>query len=273
MRRKKIIFIFSLVVIVIAIALISYILIHFSFFTHSANRVTATVVRVIDGDTIELANGNKVRLLGIDAPERGSYYYEEVKQRLEQLIKGKTVALERDVNNKDNFNRLLRYVFVDGVFVNLKLVEEGCAYAYVVAPDEKYINELIEAEGKARRQRILIWESSTHSNCISASVHYNARGDDRENLNDEYISFKNLCESPIDMTNWLVKDESANNHTLPKFVLLSGHIVTLYSGIGIDTAAKLYWNSERPIWNNAGDTLYLRDANGKLILKQSYGKN
>jgi len=265
MKHKKFVVIF----IVVGIAVVYFVL---SSSSPKSAMVTATVGRIIDGDTIVLANGDKVRLVGIDAPEKDNYYYEPARERLRELIEGKPVALENDVTNSDNFGRLLRYVFVDGEFVNLKMVEEGYAYAYVVAPNEKYMNELIEAEERARRKQLVIWESSVHSNCIDAKINYNAKGDDEKNLNDEYIIFKNKCSYEIDMSGWLAKDEQANNYTFPKFVLLSGHTVTLYSGSGKDSSSQLYWNSEKPIWNNAGDTLYLRDADGKIIIKQSYGK-
>lgn len=261
MKHKKILLIF----IILAFCSIF-------FYNPRPTRVTATVARVIDGDTAVLANGDKVRLLGIDAPEEGNYYYKQSKDRLRQLIEGKTVSLERDVSNVDDFGRLLRYLFVDKEFVNLKMVKEGYAYAYVVAPDEKYIKELVKAEEEARKKQLVIWKSSMHSSCIYAKINYNAKGDDNENLNDEFIIFKNLCDYEIDMNNWLVKDEQGNKYTFTKFVLLPGHIVTLYSGSGIDTDSQLYWNSKKPIWNNEGDTLYLRDAKGKMIIKQTYGK-
>lgn len=236
-------------------------------------RVTATVGRIIDGDTIVLANGDKVRLLGIDAPEKGNYYYSPASERLGELIEGKAVVLEKDATSSDNFGRLLRYVFIGDEFVNLKMVEEGYAYAYVVAPNEKYMKELIEAEERARQKQLVIWESSVNSNCMDVKMNYNAKGDDNEDLNGEYIVFKNKCSYGIDMTDWLAKDEQANNYTFPKFVLLSGHTVTLYSGSGKDSNLQLYWNSEKPVWNNDGDTLFLRDREGKLIIKQSYGKH
>jgi len=245
----------------------------FFFPNSSTTRVTATVGRIVDGDTIVLASGDRVRLLGIDAPEKGNYYYNPASERLGELIEGKTVVLESDVTSSDNFGRLLRYVFVDGEFVNLKMVEEGYAFAYVVAPNEKYMNELVEAEERAREKQLVIWESSVNSNCIEAKINYNAKGDDTENLNGEYIVFKNKCDYEIDMTDWLAKDEQANNYTFPTFALLSGYTVTLYSGSGTDTGLQLYWDSDKPIWNNDGDTLFLRDGEGKLIIKQSYGEH
>lgn len=235
-----------------------------------STRVVATVGRVIDGDTIELANGDRIRLLGIDAPEKGDYNYYAAAKRLDELIGNKTVELEKDVSNKDSFDRLLRYVFVSEAFVNLQLVREGYAYAYVVAPDERYMDKLIEAENEARAERRGIWQKSIHDNCIIIDFHYNARGDDKENMNDEYVTFKNVCDSTVDMTAWEVKDGGSNTYKFPVFVLGDGRVGILYSGAGEDGDGKLYWDSEMPVWNNDGDTLYLRDADGKLILKQSY---
>ncbi|MEM7821812.1 MAG: thermonuclease family protein [Candidatus Aenigmatarchaeota archaeon] len=117
------------------------------------------VSQIIDGDTIELTNGQKIRLLGIDAPEKGQYYYKEASNRLEQLVKGKEVFLEKDVSNRDNYGRLLRYVYVGGLFVNLEMVKEGYARALVVAPNLKYSYIFLRAENEARTKGIGIWVS------------------------------------------------------------------------------------------------------------------
>ncbi len=115
------------------------------------------VVEVIDGDTIRLSNGEVVRLLSIDAPERGEYYYDEAKNRLAELVKGRAVYLERDVSDRDRYGRLLRYVYVDGDFVNLKLVEEGFSRVSVQKPDVRYEEELLKAERLAKIVEIGIW--------------------------------------------------------------------------------------------------------------------
>ena len=129
-----------------------------NFVKHKSNAI-AKVFQVVDGDTIELANGQKVRLLGIDAPEKWQQYYEEAGSRLEQLVKGKEVFLEKDVSNRDSYGRLLRYVYIGSLFVNLQLVKEGYARALVTAPNLKYQTIFLKAENEARAKRIGIWSS------------------------------------------------------------------------------------------------------------------
>ncbi|MEM7824738.1 MAG: thermonuclease family protein, partial [Candidatus Aenigmatarchaeota archaeon] len=99
---------------------------------------TFNVTKVLDGDTIEIETGEKVRLLGINAPEINEHYYQEAKDRLAELVNGKLVKLEAGREDKDIYGRLLRYVFVDDVFVNLQLLREGYATVYITNPEEKY---------------------------------------------------------------------------------------------------------------------------------------
>ena len=77
-------------------------LIPLTFLKRSPAKTLVTVARVIDGDTLELANGKRIRLLGIDAPEKGQFFYEEARERLKELVEGKRVFLERDVSNSDS---------------------------------------------------------------------------------------------------------------------------------------------------------------------------
>lgn len=79
----------------------------------SAEQEINRVKRVIDGDTIVLSNGEKLRYIGIDTPERGECGYEQAKERNKQLVTGQTVWLEKDKNNRDRYQRLLRYVYID----------------------------------------------------------------------------------------------------------------------------------------------------------------
>jgi micrococcal nuclease len=265
----------KLIAIFIAIIIFSF-LIYFVFEKSTgikfSKQTKVTVARVIDGDTIELANGKKVRLLGIDAPEQGQHYYEEAKEKLSKLVEGKEIVLEGDVTNTDKNGRLLRYVFVDGLFVNLELIRLGFANTYIVSPDVKYSNQFLEAEEIARKNGIGIWKkfSLPYSNCIEiAEFHYDAKGKDNENLNDEYVTFKNNCDFSVNLSGWTVKDRSFNMFTFPEFELETKAEVTLYSGSGKNTNSKIFWNSKYSIWNNDGDTLYLRDKDGNLILAKS----
>ncbi len=121
------------------------------------------VMQVIDGDTIYLDNGESVRYLGINAPEtqhptKGNECYGvEATRRNSQLVEGKTVRLEKDVTDRDKYGRLLRYVFVNGIFVNAILVEEGFAYSSYYPPDTKYYKYLLEIELVAEKDGRGLW--------------------------------------------------------------------------------------------------------------------
>jgi len=110
------------------------------------------VSKIIDGDTI-VANGEHIRLLGMDADERGYDCYNEAKLELEKWILDKEVILEKDVTDKDQYGRLLRYVILDGVNINIRLVENGLGVARFYR-DRKYETEILSAEKAARDGKI-----------------------------------------------------------------------------------------------------------------------
>jgi len=117
----------------------------------------ALVVSVIDGDTIELQDGRRVRYLGIDTPEAGEPYYSEATARNRELVEGKVVYLEKGKRDRDEYERLLRYVYVDGVFVNAELVAQGYAMAYIFDPDERYSQVLVQLEQYAKLKKRGLW--------------------------------------------------------------------------------------------------------------------
>jgi micrococcal nuclease len=231
------------------------------------------VVEVVDGDTFRLEDGRVVRLIGIDAPERGKYFHERSRDALRSLVLGKRVRLERDVSDLDSLGRLLRYAFIDGVFINLEQVRWGNAVVRIISPDTKHAGKLIEAEEMARGQGIGLWEGtrSPWAGCVEiVEFHWNAAGDDRQNLNDEYVIFRNVCDFVIDLSGWKVVDAAWHVYVFGKLRLLPGSRVRLSSGTGIDEQGQVYWGSGLPIWNNDGDSLFLRDGEDKIVLVKSY---
>jgi len=118
---------------------------------------TALVVQVIDGDTVELANGEHVRYLGIDTPETGEYYFLEATERNIELVEGKLVELQRGERNEDAYGRLLRYVYVDGTFVNAELVAQGYATSFIFNPDDRYSQVLVQLEQYAKLKKRGLW--------------------------------------------------------------------------------------------------------------------
>jgi len=120
-----------------------------------ANYSDILVTKVFDGDTLRLATGEKVRLIGIDAPEteysykdqrekrkRSPEYYQEARratQFLKELVEGKRVRLEFDLEKRDKYDRLLAYVYLpDGTFVNAEILKEGYARPMNISPNVQY---------------------------------------------------------------------------------------------------------------------------------------
>jgi micrococcal nuclease len=124
----------------------------------------ALVVSVIDGDTIELQGGRRVRYLGIDTPESGEYYADEAASRNIELVEGKIVELQSGKRNEDEYGRLLRYVYVDGIFVNAELVAQGYATAYIFDPDDRYSQILVQLEQYAKLRERGLWGVSEANN-------------------------------------------------------------------------------------------------------------
>ena len=131
----------------------------------------AVAVQVIDGDTIDvrLDRGTvRVRYIGVDTPERGEPCYAEATNYNRSLVQGKTLTLVRDTSDYGPYGRLLRYVYADGVFVNLALVQAGYAKASYYAPNGRHRHEFESAQRSAPESR-LRWRSNT-SESIPGSV-------------------------------------------------------------------------------------------------------
>lgn len=126
---------------------------------------TAQVVRVIDGDTIlvEFPGGEqeKVRYIGVDTPEIGDKgsecFANEAEIYNKTLVEGRSVILVSDIRERDDYDRLLRYVYVDDIFVQKELVERGYAKVIAVGDDTKHYRELKSIQTKAQRTERGLW--------------------------------------------------------------------------------------------------------------------
>lgn len=118
------------------------------------------VKRVIDGDTIELANGQIVRYVGVNAPNNGEPFEEEATEANVKLVSGKTVTLEYDTYTSDRFGRVLAYAVVGGKNVSVELARLG--YAKVTIYEDrrklKYQDELLKAQEEAKKNKQGIWK-------------------------------------------------------------------------------------------------------------------
>lgn len=118
------------------------------------------VLRIIDGDTFEISTGEKIRLIGINAPEMKDKYGVESKKYLINLIENKDVILKTDplTNDKDIYGRLLRYVHYGNDDVNKRIIRDGFAIAYLKYPFERK-DEYSKAELLAKSDKVGIWRT------------------------------------------------------------------------------------------------------------------
>ncbi len=137
------------------------------------NEIEAKVLRVIDGDTIEveiLDNNSKynkkekVRFIGVDTPEtkhpkkKVQYFGKEASAYTQRMLENKKVILQFDNTTRDRYGRLLCYVFrkEDNILINYKLIYDGYGYAYTKFPF-KYKKEFIKAEKSAQQRKVGLW--------------------------------------------------------------------------------------------------------------------
>lgn len=119
------------------------------------------VSEVIDGDTIRLSDGRRIRYINVDTPEEGQCFAQEAKEMNEKLVLGKKVRLERDVNEMDRFGRYLAYVYVqegEEVFVNDYLLAEGAGEFFLDTVNLKHQKELVQAAEKAHEEEKSRWQ-------------------------------------------------------------------------------------------------------------------
>jgi micrococcal nuclease len=117
------------------------------------------VVFVYDGDTVRIETGQKVRLLGIDAPEYNQPLGKEANLYLRNLVLGKEVTTEYDLEKTDKYGRLLCYIFLNQVLINEDIIKHGFAKTLFIPIDAKlkYRERFITAENYAKEQKIGIW--------------------------------------------------------------------------------------------------------------------
>jgi micrococcal nuclease len=118
---------------------------------------TYYIVRVIDGDTVQLAGGERLRYIGIDTPERDEPFYLEATECNRGLVEGKEIRIEFDLQKRDRYGRLLGYVYADTVFVNAELIKVGLAVLYTFPPNVKYADYFRQLQAQARSKKQGLW--------------------------------------------------------------------------------------------------------------------
>jgi micrococcal nuclease len=215
------------------------------------------IERVIDGDTV--VAGDSIRLLGINTPEKGEKYFNEAKEFLESLVLNKTTFIEYGKERKDLYGRILGYIYSDRN-INVELVRNGFANVYIYDID-RHTEELRKA-----------WEE-----CISKGNNLCKKSENKcadcillKGIENQKVTFENKCSFSCNITKWEIKDEGRKKFYFPEFIL-DGE-VSVIVGNGADGKNVLYWKGEDYVWTEEGDTLFLRDAEGRLVLWEEMGR-
>jgi endonuclease YncB( thermonuclease family) len=249
----------------------------------------ARVVRVIDGDTIEVIIDNRmydVRYIGIDTPEtmhsnQGEEPYgKEASEKNSELVEGKVVLLEKDVSKTDQYGRLLRYVYVNDKFINAELVRLGYAHATSYPPDIKYQELFLKFQREAKEHSLGLWGidspnsplmTTDTSNIQITQIFYDGLVPKVES--DEYVEIYNLGNKAVDLTNWVLKDitEGYPSFTFPRYILKPGVSIRVYTNEVHPEYAGFSFTFQKAIWNNINpDTAVLYDAQGNEVCIASY---
>lgn len=229
----------------------------------------AKVLDVIDGDTISvLLDGLvvKVKYIGVDAPEsisRLEYLGKEARSRNRELVFGRDVLLYKDTSDRDRFDHLLRYVFVDDRFINYELVSQGYASALEEPPDSACALLFKGAEDSIKEQALGIWAPHTpqpeqifaSTNVIIFSV----------NRMDEFVDLQNVGDLAIDFSGWKLVSEQGKEECKLSGIIHPYEIVRIFSGID---QPGFSCGFEKPIWDDKEpDPAVLYDPDGNEVAR------
>lgn len=240
---------------------------------------TADVVRVIDGDSLVVSvDGEEaeVRLIGINAPEGSDCHGDESRDTLTELLASGDVTLVSDVEDADRYGRILRYLYVRGLNINLALLASGNAIA--LQGGHSGDAEFAAVSDAAAEEGLGMWgtdacgESIPPTDVVIADYEYNPAGSDDDVVNSEWVTIKNEGDGSVDMSGWILRDESTQHrYFFPEgFELPSRTEVIIRSGCGTDTATDLHWCAGGPVWSNGGDTVILQLPGGTVVARERF---
>ena len=241
------------------------------------------VTSVTDGDTINVnieGTVYPVRYIGIDTPERGDLLSQEATTANELLVTGKTVYLVKDVSETDRYDRLLRYVIVDDIFVNYDLVLQGYAKETDYPPDTACESTFTEAENIAKANAVGLWAviptpiptsdgSGGGAVVIIDYIFYD--GVVKQVESDEYAVIKNTGSSPVNLSGWrLNAGAPGQDFYFPSHTLNPGESCRVYTNESHPETCGFSFGEESAIWANSGDCGHLYDNTGVEVDEYCY---
>ena len=228
---------------------------------------TVHVKKVLDGDTVELSDGRRVRYLGINTPEWQEPFSLKSKRLNKSLVEGRTVMLEFDKRRTDGYKRLLAYVFVDGVMVNEKILEEGLAHAFFFPPNLKYNDRFLDVQKKAKTERKGMWAKYDESVKLKITQLKPAEYM-KGRWKSAYIRVVNLSVERVNLKGYTLSNGSGKHYVFPDFNLEPGFTAVISDEKGNDGYSyngqlRLHWRDLSTVW---------KKKQGRAILTNPYNK-
>jgi endonuclease YncB( thermonuclease family) len=248
--------------------------------TGSPDTELVGLLRVIDGDTIEVDTGNgieSVRLIGINAPERDECHGDTARGALEEMLSDATTTLESGTStDRDGFGRMLRYVAADGADVNAQLLRGG--HALALQTEHPRLDAYVDAADSAAASGTGLWRADrcgepASEPLVISDFEANPSGPDDDPVTGEYVVIARWADGSesLDLAGWMLRDESSvHRYEFPDVGILPTQEYTVRTGCGTDHGFELFWCADGPVWSNRGDTIILLDPAGNVVDHLTY---
>lgn len=239
----------------------------------------AVVTAVYDGDTVTLDTGDKVRLRGVNTPELkpAEEFGVDAREATRAFLLNQRVQLSVTGDDaRDGYGRIVAGLKTEAGDLALHLAERGLGHVFVIPPDPADLTPLVEAQAKARAQRLGIWSTARYQGDLHiTSFHANGKGDDNADPNAEYLRVCNVGVAPVDLSAFKLLDGGSGTWDLPAVVLPVGHTVKIHSGKGEHQAdpsqqIAVYLQASRGVWDDASAVVRIVDAAGREVDRREH---
>jgi micrococcal nuclease len=221
------------------------------------------VSRVLDGDTVVLADGREVRYLGINAPEAGEPFSTKARELNRRLVEGQPVRVVPGPTRRDRYGRILGYVYAGGRFVNAEILRAGFAHLFFFEPGAEEA-ALTAAEDAARRAGSGIWGPAGPRGPLRITAPRGVRDAGAPPPRFEAMTMCNISPHPIDLTGYVL-EAAADRFRFPSATLERGRVAFLLAKEGRDRLTgpgplRFHWPGSR----HPG-VLALRAPGGRIV--------
>jgi micrococcal nuclease len=220
---------------------------------------------------MELTSGDRIRFLHINTPETGEPGAKEATEFVRKLVMDREVELRFGRVMQDRYGRYLAEIFVDNVSVNEALVQNGWAHGFFIPPVNKdAYKRIVKAQIEARNAKRGIWSSDPRYKgpFHITSFHHDAPGDDRKNLNGEYIRIANISVRPENLAGYSLVNRLGRTVGLPRIMVPVARTISIHSGTGRSQLDHTrgqqvcFLKQTNPLWRNKGDVVTLKSPKG-----------